>query len=267
MTQTSKRRKPQRKWSLKYELTDHTITHDNKILHRIRALRSFGSVGRGDLGGWIEHKRNLSHRGDCWVSGEAKVLNGGRVTEDAMLYDSCVVRDHAMVKGRAEVQDEAEISEHAQVGDEACVAGKAQVGGFAKVVDRATVYDNAGVYGWAIIADDANVHGTAEVGGKVAIGSNTDLTSGRHLGEDTSAKPAPRVSNRTVIPHQPPTPLAPRRTAPSSEKPPDHLSKLEEIARPPSNTGYDLTKLLNENAELKRLLSEIKNLAEVEARK
>ncbi|EJF98611.1 hypothetical protein MEI_00181 [Bartonella vinsonii subsp. arupensis Pm136co] len=35
----------------KYELTDQTIDVDGFTLHRIRALRDFGKVKKGDLGG------------------------------------------------------------------------------------------------------------------------------------------------------------------------------------------------------------------------
>lgn len=49
----------------KYELTNETITLKNGVvLHRIRALKSFGVVvTKGDLGGWIEKEDNLSHNG------------------------------------------------------------------------------------------------------------------------------------------------------------------------------------------------------------
>ena len=35
----------------KYELTDETMEFDGHTLHRIRALKSFSDVMKGDLGG------------------------------------------------------------------------------------------------------------------------------------------------------------------------------------------------------------------------
>lgn len=46
----------------KYELTDETIIIDGKTLHRIKALRSFGSVVKGELGGFVECEANLSQK-------------------------------------------------------------------------------------------------------------------------------------------------------------------------------------------------------------
>lgn len=57
----------------KYELTEETFAVDGHVLHRIKALRDFGNVKKGDIGGWIECEDNLSHDDDCWVYGEAVI--------------------------------------------------------------------------------------------------------------------------------------------------------------------------------------------------
>ena len=36
-------------------------------LFRVVALREFGFVAVGDVGGLIEYEANLSHEGNCWV--------------------------------------------------------------------------------------------------------------------------------------------------------------------------------------------------------
>lgn len=59
----------------KYELTEETVTVYGKTLYRIRAVRDFGSVKTGEFGGYIEKEENLSHFGNAWVSGDAKVFN------------------------------------------------------------------------------------------------------------------------------------------------------------------------------------------------
>ena len=53
----------------KYELTDETINHYGVVLHRIKALRSFGDVKAGDLGGFIESEDNLSQEGMANILG------------------------------------------------------------------------------------------------------------------------------------------------------------------------------------------------------
>ena len=56
----------------KYEILKddkNTIEYEDRILHRIRAIRDFSNVKTGDLGGYIEKESNLSHDGNCWIYG------------------------------------------------------------------------------------------------------------------------------------------------------------------------------------------------------
>ena len=48
-------------------------------LYRIRALRSFGNVRAGDVGGYVQSEANLSQEGDCWIYGDSRVYLNGRV--------------------------------------------------------------------------------------------------------------------------------------------------------------------------------------------
>ena len=69
----------------KYELTEETKVIGGKTLFRIRALRSFGGIKAGDLGGFIENERNLSHGGNAWVGDNAKVCGNAKVSGNAQV--------------------------------------------------------------------------------------------------------------------------------------------------------------------------------------
>lgn len=56
----------------KYKLTEETMCFDGVTLHRIQALKDFGNVDAGELGGWVESEKNLSQSGDCWIAKEQK---------------------------------------------------------------------------------------------------------------------------------------------------------------------------------------------------
>lgn len=117
----------------KYELTNEIKKWGGHTLHRIRALKDFGIVKIGDLGGWVESKRNLSQDGICWIYDNASVYGRARVC------DSAIVCEYAVVEGNARVY------------------GSASVYGNARVCDNAIVYGIARVCGTAIICDDAKV--------------------------------------------------------------------------------------------------------------
>lgn len=60
----------------KYEFTGEEKEFFGRTLLRIRAVRDFADVHSGDVGGWVESEENLSHAGNAWVSGDAKVYGG-----------------------------------------------------------------------------------------------------------------------------------------------------------------------------------------------
>lgn len=71
----------------KYELTGETkkieVHFEEVTLHRIRAIKDFGNVKAGDLGGWIEKEENLSQKGKAWVYGNAMVCGNAEVYGNA----------------------------------------------------------------------------------------------------------------------------------------------------------------------------------------
>ena len=153
----------------KYELLkDDFIEVDGRKLYRIRALKGFGYVEKGKLGGYIEREENLSHSGNAWISGDARVYGDARVSGNAW------VSGDARVYGDARVCDNAEVSGDARVSGNAWVSGNAEVYGDARVYGNAEVCDNAEVSGDARVSGNAWVSGNAEVYGDANITNNND---------------------------------------------------------------------------------------------
>ena len=92
----------------KYELTDETIDVSGTTLHRIKALKDFGNVKKGELGGYVESERNLSQEGNCWVCGNAKVCGDAELCGDAKVCGNAWVFGNAEVCGNAEVYGDAD---------------------------------------------------------------------------------------------------------------------------------------------------------------
>ena len=147
----------------KYKLTDQTVEFDGKILYRIEALKDFGDVKTGDLGGFVESEHNLSHEGMCWIYDEAKVYANARIEDDASVLDYAIVRDNAIVRHGATVENQAYIAGNALVSMEVAVFDKAII------TNNAELFDNVCVYGEAIIKDDAKVYGYARICGDAFV--------------------------------------------------------------------------------------------------
>ena len=148
----------------KYELTKETIKNNfGKKLFRIRALIDFADVKKGDLGGFIEKEKNLSHDGNAWVYDDAQVF------DDASVYDNAVIKHLANVGGHAKVYGNSRVCEHASIFDGAKIFDNSRVGGNACVTGRVYVFDNAYVSGNAYIHDEVRICGYAMVYGEACI--------------------------------------------------------------------------------------------------
>ena len=146
----------------KYKLTDETINVNGKTLYRIKSLKDFGNVKKGDKGGFVEKEENLSQSGDCWVYDNAKVYNNAKVFDYADIYGNAEVFGNTIVSGNARVYGNAKVYHYAMVYDDAEVCDNAIISG------NAEVYHNAAVYG------NARVFGNAEICGKAEIANDLD---------------------------------------------------------------------------------------------
>ena len=153
----------------KYELTNVSIDFWGKKLFQIRAKRSFWSVNKWDLGGYIEKEKNLSASDNSWVFGNARVYDNARVSENAWVYGDARVYDNAIVSGNASIYDgawvygDASIYDNARVSGDANIYDNAIVSGDAIVSDNARVYDNARVFGDACVYGDVRIYNYAWV--------------------------------------------------------------------------------------------------------
>ena len=135
----------------KYKLTKDTIQHYGRTLHRIEALKSFHSVTKGDLGGYVESESNLSHDDNCWVFADAKVFANAKVFDEsqvfgnAQVYGNAEVYGNAMIFGKAHVSGDARGFGNAQVSGNTYVSGNAEISGKAHVSGDARGFGNAAI--------------------------------------------------------------------------------------------------------------------------
>lgn len=127
-------------------------------VYRIQALRDFGDVKKGDLGGYIQTQKNLSHSGTCWV------------------YDNSIVGDDSKVKDNAKVMGEAILRAEAIVSKNAVVKNNAKVGGSAVITDNAVV-EFTDINGENVVKDNAVLY-KGEIWGDLIVSGNAKLSGG-----------------------------------------------------------------------------------------
>ena len=188
----------------KYELVEDDIikftASDDKgntncyQLYRIKALKDFDDVKKGDLGGYIDKESNLSQCGNCWVGyharvyGNARVHGDARVDGEAYVYGHAEIADKAHIFGNARVYGSVDVYSNARIFDSARVYGYAQISGYAQI------FDSARVYGDANILDGAEVYGYAKVGNAI-IKSSDDIITFSNVGSEDGTLTAYRTKD------------------------------------------------------------------------
>ena len=156
----------------KYELTEESIEFNSHKLYRIRAIKDFGPVDAGQLGGYIQSEENLSHDGYCWVYQSARV------------YENARVCGNASVSGKSHVYGDAEVSDGAWVSGKSHVFGTARVYGRTKVCGNAQVCMDTGLLGSTWVCGNANaqtpehIHYHSQYAGISGCYGATGYTSG-----------------------------------------------------------------------------------------
>ena len=115
----------------KYKLSKNSKMFDGVKLYRITAVRDFGSVKNGELGGWVQAENNLSQFGNCWVGDKAQVSGTALVSGNARVCDYAQVSENSRVRGTALVSGNARVSGTALVSGNAWASGDSWLDGSA----------------------------------------------------------------------------------------------------------------------------------------
>lgn len=113
----------------KYKL----IKSDIKGLYRVKAVRDFGNVKKGDIGGYVQSEDNLSHEGYCWVHGNAIIHDNARIYGNAQISDCAVIDGNVRIYGDSEIWDYAIIRDNALIYGDSVISGNAFIDGDAEI--------------------------------------------------------------------------------------------------------------------------------------
>ena len=121
----------------KFVVTDTSVKSGPIDVFMIRAIKDIPRhrVKAGDYGGFVEHERNLSPDGDCWIAGNAVAANWSHVSGDALLKDD------------AKLLDRASIHERCVIADNVRMAGSSSAWGNAYIGKRAALFGPTTIVG------------------------------------------------------------------------------------------------------------------------
>lgn len=109
----------------KYKLTDETIQHKGRMLHRIQATMDFGNIRKGDKGGFVESYDNLeSHpSSSAWVHNfamlydKARVKDGAHVLKNSQAYGNALIEGFSVINGQVKIYGDVRVYNSSLCGD------------------------------------------------------------------------------------------------------------------------------------------------------
>lgn len=118
----------------KFELLkEDSIKFCGFVLYRIRALKDFGTIKSGDLGGYIEKENNLSQDGQAWLFGNSRAFGNSRVFNNALVYSDAIIYGRAWVFGDSRIYGNAIIYGDSRIFGNAPIYGDARICGHARI--------------------------------------------------------------------------------------------------------------------------------------
>lgn len=169
--------------------------------YRIKALRDIPQwqVKKGDLGGLVTGKKNLSHEGNSWIEFNAQVYGNVVVQDNALISGKAVLSGYAMAPyghgGSITVKDNAVIKDSALVinqpsldpdyfrGD-TVISGDAVISGKAKVYNVGTVSKYAKIEDEAVLLGAWSVEGHSRISGRAKLRYNVHVSGFSEISDD-----------------------------------------------------------------------------------
>lgn len=154
----------------KYEILmdeENTIEWKGHTLHRIKALRDFNDVRKGDIGGYVEKEKNLSHYGDCWIYDDAKAMDNSRVYDNSAMYDDSEMYDNSIMCNNSKMYDNSEMHGNTEMHSNSIMCDNSKMYNYSEMHDDSRMYDYSEMYGDSRLYGDSELNNKAKLYGKL----------------------------------------------------------------------------------------------------
>ena len=141
----------------KYQVTNDTIEFNGRTLHRIRALKDFDGVKKGDVGGFVESEWNLSQYGNCWIYDDAMCMDNATVKGNAKMYDN------AVICSRGGILDNVKMYGKSVICDDGIAKGNSMMFGNSRIKDNAMLLEDSMMFDNSELRNHSRAYGNSKL--------------------------------------------------------------------------------------------------------
>ena len=176
--------------NLKYELIEEesNIYGYDKV-YRVKALKDFGDVKIGELGGIVTDRWNLSQEGDCWIGEYVKLVGSSTRVKDNAVIKGAITVEQSEISGNVKIHGRGLIDKSVITNNATIIVRKhlyigtdVHIGG-SSIIEGNTCYlsDGVEISGLAHICANIDLRGNICIGGNAKIFDNLNLTFDKKL--------------------------------------------------------------------------------------
>jgi len=180
-------------------------------MRRIQALIDIPRHGvkAGDKGGYVKARYTLSHAGDAWIGGNAKVYyddwksNHINVSENALVSgEAQIVRQSSgygfKISGNSVITGNTRIGIDLPI-KESIISGRAYIDGNVRISNPYKITDNAAIIGEVTINLGLSMSGESRIEDKVYVGKNLSIGDAAKIMENAKIGDGVNVWGKSVI--------------------------------------------------------------------
>lgn len=119
------------------------MKYEGRKLYRIKALKNFYDVKKGDLGGWVSGENNLSQEGDCWIYNEAKCMDSSKIYDDGRMYDNSKMYGNSTMYENTIIYGNSAMYDHSIMRGYSIMYGNSRMFGHSTMRDYSKMYENS----------------------------------------------------------------------------------------------------------------------------
>ena len=168
----------------KYEILmdeKNTIEFEGRTLHRIKALRDFGDVKKGDIGGFVENDYNLSHEGNCWIYDSAKAMDNSRIYGDSEMYENSKMygnskmHDNSKMYGNTIMYDFSELHGNSRMYNYSKMYNYSSMHDCSRMYGDSEMHENSKMYDYSVMHDCSKMYGDSAMYGNSRMHNDSEL--------------------------------------------------------------------------------------------
>ena len=131
---------------------------EGEKLYRIKALKDFKDIKKGDLGGWVSNENNLSQYGNCWIYDEAKCTGNSRMYGNSAMYEYSEMHDNSIMHEYSEMHDNSSMYGNSIMYGDSKMHDYSEMHGDSAMHDNSIMHDDSAMYDYSEMHDNSRMY-------------------------------------------------------------------------------------------------------------